>query len=72
MLWPPPKRGERVKLACGCAATVTVAMPVVFMYLVRIWIPEKRCHRSHRMGAVRLVGLETLQAVILQAPSRDR
>ena len=62
MLWPPPARGTPVTLTCGCDANVRVTVPVVFLYWIRIDVPEGRCRRAHRDRAHRLVGLESMQA----------
>ena len=64
MLWPPPKRGEDVALACGCKGTVKVALPVVYLYSVCISVPSETCGRSHRIGSRRLVRLETMVAAV--------
>ena len=62
VLWPAPKRGERVRLACGCAATVMLPMPIVFIYRVAIDDAAPDCRHSHRHGGKCFVRLERLKS----------
>ena len=62
MLWPPPITGDRVKLDCGCAGTVTVRIPFVFLYRIHIGQPAQVCTRAHRIGSRDIIRLERLRA----------
>jgi hypothetical protein len=60
MLWPPPQRGDSVTLTCGCLATVRMALPMLFLYVIRLQVSNPTCHRSHSIGSLRLAHLESL------------
>jgi hypothetical protein len=63
MLWPPPTRGERVALACGCRATVLGRVPLLFIYSIRFVEkdPGSECRDvRHLPGRRKLVTLESL------------
>ena len=62
MLRPPPPRGMRVTLTCGCEASVRVGVRVAIVYWIRIDVPQRGCRRAHRGRTHRLVGLEDMQA----------
>lgn len=57
MLWPPPMRGERVTLRCGCYVTVKWRVSVAFLYRLVIDRKEDSCAR-HRSGRSVFAGLE--------------
>jgi hypothetical protein len=69
VLWPPPKRGESVTLACGCAATVIVRVPIVFLYWIRIRVREPNCRRSHAVGSNRVRRLEDFRSLSTNPPT---
>ena len=52
----------RVTLDCGCSGTVTVRIPLVFLYRVHIGQPARVCTRSHRLGSHDIIRLERLRA----------
>jgi hypothetical protein len=63
MLWPPPTRGERVALACGCGcrATVIWRVPLLFIYSIRFVEKDPGCRDArHLNGKRKLVTLESL------------
>ena len=62
MLWPPPKRGDSVTLACGCVATVSAAWPVAFLYWICVSESGKTCRRAHQVGSRRIARLESMVA----------
>jgi hypothetical protein len=61
MLVRAPKSGDVVTLICGCAATVRIGIPVLFMYWIQVRVPIDVCDRSHQRGANRIVGLENIR-----------
>jgi hypothetical protein len=46
MLWPAPKRSERVGLECTCQATVVWHVPFMFLYAIRIDQKGRDCMRA--------------------------
>jgi hypothetical protein len=61
MLWPPPTRGERVALACGCRATVLWRVPLLFVYYIQFAERHPACrHVRHLPGKRKIVTLESL------------
>jgi hypothetical protein len=57
MLWPAPRSGAPVTLACGCDATVTWHVPIAYIYRVHIDRKAQDCAR-HRTGTGSFAGLE--------------
>lgn len=67
MLWPPPTRGERVTLTCGCDATVKWRVPVVFFYRLHIYRTTNDCSHGVSGRAVFVF----LEAIASRRPRSD-
>ena len=59
MLWPPPKPGDRIALACGCEGTVRWCVPVAFAYRVQIAKKSDAC-AHHALGRGVFTSLENV------------
>ncbi len=59
MLWPAPRRGERVIMTCGCEATIKFGIPIVHLYILHLDQKAPGCSwPSHSPGQLMLLGLE--------------
>lgn len=61
MVWPPPKRGEPVRLGCGCTAAVVITLPIAFVCWIRVDTVASNCRRWHRPGSRRVARLEDME-----------
>lgn len=66
MLWPPPKKSERVKLICTCYATVVWRVPIMFLYCVHIDEKGDACARSGHIPGRRV--MRFLEAITGRLP----
>jgi hypothetical protein len=70
MLWPPPRRGERVTLACRCRATVLWRVPPLFVYYIQFGEKDPGCrYVRHLPGKRKLVTLEALTSRAQSEPT---
>lgn len=60
MLWPSPRRLDRVELTCTCRATVLWFVPVIFLYCCRIDQKGNNC-QTHKSGRRVVKFLETIK-----------
>jgi hypothetical protein len=54
MIWPAPRKSERVELVCTCHTTVAWRIPLMFLYSVRINQKGRNCARLRHVNGRRV------------------
>jgi hypothetical protein len=63
MLWPPPARGDRVRLSCACHASIVWSLPFVFVYRLHLIEKHAECRHAHHSPTKRIfAALEALKS----------
>jgi hypothetical protein len=73
MLWPAPRRGERITLACGCEASIRWRIPIAFLFGVQIDRKARGCERmGHVRGRCGIMRLESMSERVNETSGMPR